>query len=124
MSAESKRNMNPRSEPFLVKTGQRWKMFAGMIVLPLAIASWGYFAFENNNDQLDSKFLIHLGILAGAAVITVLLLRSVRCPRCGARLLIQAMRDPGGLNSFDSLMRSPACPFCKYNPEKATKPND
>jgi predicted metal-binding protein len=105
-------------DAFLKKTGQLWKLVVGVLVLPLPTALWGWRCLRSiRPDQPTSELVAGLAVLVAAALIIVGLLASVRCPKCGARLVKRLLQAPEGADAITSFLRLRSCPSCGYAPE-------
>lgn len=103
-------------DAFLRTTGQIWKLVLGGVVLPVVGAAVG------GRDLLQTDRASTVGFAATVVALILVLaavavvLGSVRCPRCRARLMADATRDPEGLGALTRLLQRRTCPTCGYAP--------
>jgi hypothetical protein len=104
-------------DAFLRVTGQLWKLIVASLILPWPAVAAGIWAFRRlGPDQSLDGVLAAIGAMAAIAALIVLLLASVRCPQCGARLVARVIWDPDGLGALTALLNSRACPACGHTP--------
>jgi hypothetical protein len=103
-------------DAFLRVTGQLWKLtLVGILPWPAIVV--GYWGFRRIGEQQSvAELLVWIGVPAATLAILVILLASVRCPRCGLRLLRRVMRDPDGLGALTRLLKATVCADCGYDP--------
>ena len=98
---------------FLARTGQAWKPFFGLIAVPILgvalLAGLVKRAFGLPDDVAGFLLLVTgLAILSDFVWVT----QSVRCPSCGTRLLLKAMREEPLANCMEWLDSLLLCPVC------------
>jgi uncharacterized membrane protein YcjF (UPF0283 family) len=108
-------------DAFLRKTGQLWKIVVGALVLPLPTAVWGWWCLRSiRPDQPASEVVADLAVLVAGALSIVLLLASVRCPKCRTRLVTRILKAPEGTDAITSFLELRTCPSCGYTPQGET----
>ena len=106
-------------DAFLRRTGQLWKLVVGAVVLPLPTAVWGWRYLRSiRSDQPTSEAVAGLAVLVAGALIIVVLLASVRCPKCRTRLVKRILHAPEGADAIAAFLRMRSCPSCGYTPER------
>lgn len=102
-----------RKESFLVRTRQAWKPYFGIVVIPgLALA--GMVALLEDSFGLPDEVSGFLVMVASLTIVGSFawVIRSVRCPTCGTRLLLKAMREQTLADWWDWLDSVLLCPVC------------
>lgn len=101
---------------FLTRSRQLWKLLTAMLVM-----AFGFYLTVGLSRQAGSStrgLLCFFGglFLSFAAMIWVAL--SVRCPKCGARLIWRAATTHGVGDWLGDLLRSGTCPSCGFAPTR------
>src|SRR5262245_31600224 len=105
------------SDGLLRRTGQLWKLVVGGIVVPVPLAIFGIVSLRRlDANQPAGEAAWSIGLLAAGAALIVVLLASVRCPRCRVRLVRQAFSDPEGAQAIPRLLTRYTCPACGFDP--------
>ena len=98
--------------------GERGAALPIVLAVPATIV--GYRSLTGiGPDQSMREFLASVGVMAAALAIDGLLLAAVRCPHCGSRLLGRAIWHSDGLAALTTLLKSPVCVECSYDPRRA-----
>ena len=101
--------------PFLRATGQAWKGRLGWALVALG----GVEIFASQHSCLGGLEAAELQLTLGATVLSMgalfWMIRSIRCPRCRAKLFWHAANTRGGLDWFQTF---DTCPKCHYAPER------
>lgn len=103
-------------DAFLRTTRQMWKLVLGGVVLPGVGAPVGAWALLRVGGESDAAFAVSIAGLIVVTMLVAVLLGSIRCPRCRARLVVDAFRDPEGLGALTGLLQRRSCPRCAYEP--------
>src|SRR5437867_9161552 len=108
-----------RPKGFLDATGQLKKLRVGvrsfivMSLLLVAVVKW----MLSENGQKGLPFIALFVVLGAEALTVVWLCFSVRCPRCGTRVLWTAIRKQSAGSWMVWLVSQTKCPSCGYQPE-------
>ena len=103
-------------DAFVRATRQLWKLVVGGIVLPMALALLGMRGLRQSPGGSLSDFLLTIGVVLGGAIVIVLVLASVACPRCRRRLLGNVLAAPEGAAAITAFLARRTCPSCGYDP--------
>lgn len=103
-----------QADPWLVQTGQRWKIVVGLLAAPSLWLAIVVATLQGYLGASDAQWLsFFLGGLTFFVLGFVWAVASVRCPACGARLLWLAMREQRAENWWVWLHTLQACPVCR-----------
>lgn len=102
-----------QEESLLVRTRQVWRLFLGLLWLPLAglgMVAATLRGLLGRTPEQEAGFIIS-GLTIGVAGMAWAAL-TVRCPGCGARLLWKSMRERTPSDWLSWLVRLAMCPVC------------
>ena len=105
-------------DAFIRVTGQLWKLVVGGIVLPIPLALLAMRGLRQASSGSLSDFMPTIGVLLGGAIVLVIVLASVACPRCRRRLLRDVFSAPDGNAAITAFLARRTCPSCGYDPSR------
>jgi predicted RNA-binding Zn-ribbon protein involved in translation (DUF1610 family) len=99
---------------FLTQTGQQWKLLTALALMGIGL----YFTvgLSGHAESSTRGLLYFFSGLSLSFAAMIWLAVSVRCPKCGVRLVWRAAttRDVG--DWLGNLLRSGKCPSCGFEP--------
>ncbi len=104
------------ADAFLRATGQMWKLrLAPLVPWPALVV--GFRALRNiGAGQSTREYLADVAVIGATAAMLLILMASIRCPRCRVRLFGLALWSRERLDGLVALLNSTACTACGFVP--------
>ena len=96
-------------------SGQLWKLVATLVVLLMAMAP-AFLSWRHLVRGDTEAMWITTGLVLVAGLTVAALLSGVRCPSCGCRLAIKAIRERDQVTAIPWLLALRSCPMCGMRP--------
>lgn len=106
------------SFPFLVHTRQAWKLVVTAAAFVAAGLTALYVALSGPFAAAATTFLVATTLFVLTWVTVAWGCLAIRCPRCGLRLLWEALRGQPAMQWLFWLQDMRACPRCGLEPER------
>ena len=103
------------ADALLRTTGQLWKVVVAGLVLPFPTTLLGLWLIRRiGPDQTWAELIAGMLALTVAAGLVVLLLSSIKCPRCGMRWVRRIVAESDALSALTGFLQMRSCPECGF----------
>lgn len=92
-----------------------WKVVFAGLVLPFPTTLLGVWLIRRiGSDQTATELILGIAALSGAAALIVLLLQSIRCPKCGMRWVSRMVAEKDAISALTGFLQMRSCPRCGF----------